>query len=401
MSLAEPKSSALDTAIDTGTGYGRKHARFNVDWTLVGPGTKMGELLRRYWHPVGLSSHATDTPREVRVLGEDLILFRDKTGRPGLVHNRCAHRGTTLYYGKVEERGIRCCYHGWLFDVEGRCLEQPCEPEGGRHRDRVRQPWYPVREQYGLIFAYMGPPERKPVLPRYRCLEELEEGEFLETNDTSIGGGGPTTIPCNWFQHYDNLPDVFHVYVLHTTFSGVQFVSDMGILPEVSWHLTDKGVKTVSVRKLEDGRIFRRISEAVLPTLRVIPNPKVGRYGSVESIGWVLPIDDTSFRIYTSARVREPGELARSRSRLNGKLWEELTEEEHRRFPGDYEAMVGQGPITLHDEEHLTTTDTGIVMLRRFFQRQLDAVAAGRDPAGVVFDESKAMVDFEAGNYLE
>jgi phenylpropionate dioxygenase-like ring-hydroxylating dioxygenase large terminal subunit len=397
MSLAEPKPAALDT----GTGYGRKPSGFNADWTLVGAGTKMGELLRRYWHPVGLSSHATDTPRQVRVLGEDLILFRDKTGRPGLVHNRCAHRGTTLYYGRVEERGIRCCYHGWLFDVEGRCLEQACEPDGGRHRDRVRQPWYPVREQYGLIFAYMGPPERKPVLPRYRCLEELDEGELLETNDTSIGGGGPTIIPCNWFQHYDNLPDTFHVYVLHTTFSGVQFVSDMGILPEVSWHLTDKGVKTVSVRRLEDGRIFRRISEAVLPTLRVIPNPKVGRYGRVESIGWVLPIDDTSFRIYTTARVREPGELSRMRSRLNGKLWEELTEEEHRRFPGDYEAMVGQGPITLHDEEHLTTTDTGIVMLRRFFQRQLDALAAGRDPVGVVFDESKAMVDFEAGNYLE
>jgi phenylpropionate dioxygenase-like ring-hydroxylating dioxygenase large terminal subunit len=397
MSLAEPKP----TTPDAGTGYGRKPAGFNADWTLVGLGTKMGELLRRYWHPVGLSSHATDTPRQVRVLGEDLILFRDKAGRPGLVHNRCAHRGTTLYYGRVEERGIRCCYHGWLFDVEGRCLEQPCEPEGGRHRDRVRQPWYPVREQYGLIFTYMGPPERKPVLPRYRCLEELEEGEFLETNDTSIGGGGPTIIPCNWFQHYDNLPDTFHVQVLHTTFSGVQFVEAMGIMPEVSWHLTDKGVKTVSVRKLEDGRTFRRVSEAVLPTLRVIPNPKVGRYGRVESIGWVLPIDDTNFRIYTAARVREPGELSRMRSRLNGKLWEELTEEEHRRFPGDYEAMVGQGPITLHDEEHLATTDTGIVMLRRFFQRQLDAVAAGRDPVGVVFDESEALVDFEAGNYLE
>jgi phenylpropionate dioxygenase-like ring-hydroxylating dioxygenase large terminal subunit len=290
---------------------------------------------------------------------------------------------------------------GWLFDVEGHCVEQPCEPEGGRHRDRVRQPWYPVREQYGLIFAYMGPPERKPVLPRYRCLEELDEGEFLETNDTSIGGGGPTIVPCNWFQHYDNLPDTFHVYVLHTTFSGVQFVSDMGILPEVSWHLTDKGVKTTSIRKLEDGRTFRRVSEAVLPTLRVIPNPKVGRYGRVESIGWVLPIDDTSFRIYTAARVSEAGELARSRSRLNGKLWEELTEEEHRRFPGDYEAMVGQGPITLHDEERLAQTDIGVVMLRRFFQRQLDAVAGGRDPVGVVFDESKAMVEFEAGNYLE
>ena len=401
MALAETKTDGNVRAdIDTGTGYGRKPAGFKADWTLVGPGTKMGELLRRYWHPIGLVSHATDTPRALRVLGEDLILFRDKTGRPGLVHNRCAHRGTTLYYGKVEERGIRCCYHGWLFDVEGHCVEQPCEPGMGQ-RNRVRQPWYPLREQYGLIFAYMGPPERKPVLPRYRCLEELEEGEMLETNDTSIGGGGPTIIPCNWFQHYDNLPDTFHVNILHTTFSGVQFVEAMGIMPEVTWHQTDKGVKTVSIRKLEDGRTFRRVSEAVLPTLRVIPNPRVGRYGRVESIGWVLPIDDTSFRIYTAARVNQPGDLSRMRSRLNGKLWEELTEEEHQKFPGDYEAQVGQGPITLHDEEHLARSDTGIVLLRRFFQRQLDAVAAGRDPAGVTFDESQAMVDFEAGNFID
>ena len=92
-----------------------------------------------------MSTHATDTPRQVRALGEDLILFRDGAGRAGLVHARCCHRGTTLYYGKVEERGIRCCYHGWLFDAEGHCLEQPCEPEGGLFRDKVRQPWYPVR----------------------------------------------------------------------------------------------------------------------------------------------------------------------------------------------------------------------------------------------------------------
>ena len=386
--------------MDTGTAYGRAAPTYRPELTEVGPGSPCGEFLRRYWHPIGLASHATDTPRALRVLGEDLILFRDKTGRPGLVHNRCAHRGTTLYYGKVEERGIRCCYHGWLFDVEGHCLEQPCEPGMGQ-RNRVRQPWYPLKEQYGLIFAYMGPPERKPVLPRYRCLEELEDGEFVDTNDTSIGGGGPTIIPCNWFQHYDNLPDTFHVNILHTTFSGVQFVEAMGIMPEVTWYQTDKGVKTVSIRKLEDGRTFRRVSEAVLPTLRVIPNPRVGRYGRVESIGWVLPIDDTSFRVYTAARVREKGELGRSRSRLNGKLWEELTEEEHQKFPGDYEAQVGQGPITLHDEEHLARTDTGVVLLRRFFQRQLDAVAAGRDPAGVFFDESQAMVDFEAGNFLE
>ena len=96
-----------------------------------------------------------------RALGEDLIQFPDRLGRVGLLHARCCHRGTTLYYGKVEEDGIRCCYHGWKFDTEGRCLEQPCEPDGGQFRDKVRQPWYPVAERYGLIFAYMGPSEKK------------------------------------------------------------------------------------------------------------------------------------------------------------------------------------------------------------------------------------------------
>jgi phenylpropionate dioxygenase-like ring-hydroxylating dioxygenase large terminal subunit len=123
--MAPTSRDAAERQLDVGTGFGRPPSTYIKSLTEVGPGTPMGNLLRRYWHPVGLASHATETPREVRVLGEDLILFRDKTGRPGLVQARCAHRGTTLYYGKVEERGIRCCYHGWLFDVEGRCLEQP------------------------------------------------------------------------------------------------------------------------------------------------------------------------------------------------------------------------------------------------------------------------------------
>jgi nitrite reductase/ring-hydroxylating ferredoxin subunit len=387
--------------VDRGTAYGRPAPTHRKELTEVGPGTPMGELLRRYWHPVGLSCDANDTPRQVRVLGEDLILFRDKAGRPGLVYPHCAHRGSSLYYGKVEERGIRCCYHGWLFDVQGRCVEQPCEPEGGRARDKVRQPWYPVQELYGLVWAYMGPPDRKPVLPRYDCLETLEEGEFLETNANSIGGGGPQIIPCNWLQHYENLVDPFHVVVLHSSFSGTQFVEQMAVMPQVTWELQPQSVRTVSVRQMPDGRTFRRISEAGLPTLRVIPSPRVGRYGRVESIGWVLPIDDHHFRIYVVGRVTQPGELARMRSRLNGKLWEELTEEEHRQFPGDYEAMVSQGAIAKHSEEHLATTDRGIVMLRRFLQQQLEVVAAGGDPAGVSFDPEAAPVVFTAGNFLE
>jgi nitrite reductase/ring-hydroxylating ferredoxin subunit len=386
--------------VDAGTGYGRDRPTYSRELTEVGPGTPMGELLRRYWHPIGLSGAAGPTPAAVRVLGEDLVLFRDGEGRPGLVVARCAHRGTTLYYGRVEARGIRCCYHGWLFDGHGHCLEQPCEPGGGTQRERMRQPWYPVQERYGLIFAYLGPPERKPALPRWEPLEAFEEGEFLETDANSIGGGGPVVIPCNWLQHYENLMDSLHVPILHGAFSGVQFTEVMGLMPEVAWEFSDKGVKAISRRRLPDGRLFHRISEAVLPTLRVIPNPRVEGYGRVETIGWVLPIDDTSFRIFTAGRVRSAGDIARVRSRLNGKLWEDLTEAEHQRFPGDYEAQVGQGAIALHSEEHLVSSDRGVSMVRRILRRQLEALAEGRDPIGVAFDEDAPPTRLEAGNFL-
>jgi phenylpropionate dioxygenase-like ring-hydroxylating dioxygenase large terminal subunit len=385
---------------DEGTGYDMRPASFKSDLVRVGRGTPMGELLRRYWHPVGLASDANGTPRRIRTLGEDLILFRDGAGRPGLVHARCCHRGTTLYYGKVEECGIRCCYHGWMFDTQGRCLEQPCEPEGGVFRDKVRQPWYPVEERYGLIFAYMGPAERKPVLPRYECLEVLDEGEFIEADGSSLGGGGPPIIPCNWLQHYENVVDPFHVPVLHGSFSGAQFTRAMAAMPQVTFEMSARGVTVRSKRRMDDGKTLYRVTEAALPTLRVVPNPRVARFARVESIGWVLPIDDTSFRVYVAGRSRKPGDLGRMRSKFDGKFWWDMTEEEHRRHPGDYEAQVGQGSITIHSEEHFGQSDRGVLMIRRMLQEQLEAVAAGRDPVGVSFDSAAPPVAFEAGNYI-
>ena len=383
-----------------GSAYNLPPPSHDAEVTEVRRGTPMGELLRRYWHPVGLAADAGDTPRRVRALGEDLILFRDGAGRPGLLHARCCHRGTTLYYGRVEPAGIRCCYHGWLFDAAGHCLDQPCEPDGGRQRARIRQPWYPVQERYGLVFAYMGPPERKPVLPRYECLEVMDDGEFLEADDTSLGGGGPAIIPCNWVQHFENVVDPLHVPILHGAFSGAQFTAAMAAMPQVQFEATDTAVKVRSQRPSEDGRVFHRVTEAVLPTLRVVPNPRVAQFARVESIGWVLPIDDTSFRIYVVGRVREAGDIGRMRSKFREKFWWELTEAEHRALPGDYEAQVGQGPITLHTEEHLASSDRGIAMLRRLLRRQVRAVAEGRDPAGVNFDPDAAPVVFEAGNYV-
>jgi phenylpropionate dioxygenase-like ring-hydroxylating dioxygenase large terminal subunit len=377
-----------------------KPPSYRAELTEVGRDKPMGELLRRYWHPIGLAADASDTPRQVRALGEDLVLFRDRQGRPGLLHARCCHRGTTLYYGKVEDDGIRCCYHGWKFDAAGHCLDQPCEPDGGTFKDKVRQPWYPLEERYGLIFAYMGPPEKKPVLPRYDALETMDEGEFLEADDSSIGGGGPAIILCNWLQHFENVVDPFHVPVLHGSFSGAQFTNMMASMPEVTFERSERGVTVRSVRKQDDGKVFYRVTEAVFPTLRVVPNPRVAQFARVESIGWVLPIDDTSFRIYVAGRVKQSGDIGRMRSKFNGKFWWDMTEEEHRAYPGDYEAQVGQGPITLHSEEHFGQSDRGVLMVRRMLRDQLDRLQAGDDPVGVDFDPAAAPIMFEAGNYI-
>jgi hypothetical protein len=152
---------------------------------------------------------------------------------------------------------------------------------------------------------------------------------------------------------------------------------------------------------MPDGQKFRRQTEAVLPTLRVVPSPRVGGYRRAESIGWVLPMDDTHFRIYVAGRVTEAGQMSTMKATFNGKHWSELSAAEHQQFPGDYEAQVSQGSITLHSEEHLTSTDRGVALLRRAFEKQLEAIEAGRDPVGAAFDEAAARVRLEAGNFLD
>ncbi len=385
---------------DTGTGYDLRPGSTDRNLIETSFGTPMGELLRRYWHPIGVAADASATPRALRILGEDLVLFRDGSGAPGLLYERCAHRGTTLYYGKVEERGIRCCYHGWLFDRNGHCLEQPCEPNLGRARGAVRQPWYPLEERYGLIFAYFGPPDRKPVLPRYDLLESLADGETIVADDTSIGTGGDVIAPWNWMQQVDNFLDPYHVPVLHGTFSGAQFAELLASMPDVRFEQTGAGAIAEAVRPLDGGKKLRRVTEFVFPTLRIVPDPNIPRYGPGESVGWVVPIDDTHFRTYHAIRV--DGSAARTRgTRHNGKRWADLTPEERRAQPGDWEAQSGQGEITKHGEEHLAASDRGLAIMRRMFRRGLEAVKNGGDPPGVAFDESAALVRLRAGNFLE
>jgi hypothetical protein len=174
----------------------------------------------------------------------------------------------------------------------------------------------------------------------------------------------------------------------------------MASMPEVKFEMSPRGVTVRSIRHQDDGMVFYRVTEAALPTLRVVPNPRVAQFARVESIGWTLPIDDTSFRIYVAGRVKNTGDIGRMRSKFNGKFWWDMSEQEHQQFPGDYEAQTGQGEVTLHSEEHFGQSDRGILLIRRMLSDQLEAVAAGRDPIGVCFEPNAALVEFEAGNFI-
>ncbi|MFN8058978.1 MAG: aromatic ring-hydroxylating dioxygenase subunit alpha [Vicinamibacterales bacterium] len=385
------------------TGYGRPTPAPDLRPTATGPGTPAGELLRRYWQPVALSVNVGNLPVPARVLGEDLILFRDGAGRVGLVDQHCCHRGTSLYYGKVEADGIRCCYHGWLFDVEGRCVDQPCEPHDSTFAAKVRQPWYPCREYHGLVFAYLGPPESQPAFPRY---DFIEDGEGMVVADgTSYGLGGGEVLDCNWLQLYENVMDPFHVMVLHNRFSGEQFTPAFALRPDVTWAFTDLGMCSTQDRRLDDGRLFRRVTEVLVPNIRIVSS--VGAGGAREGfrraghIGWILPIDDTHSRMYSLLRVAvEDGRpVMPPRARHNGKLWAELTEAEHQVMPGDKEAVVSQRPIAVRALDRLGASDRGVIMLRQMLERELSALEAGR-AVTLLSPEASAIVTTRAGNYI-
>ena len=383
--------------------YGRPAGTYDREITETGPGTPCGEFMRRYWQPVAVSKDVTSRPQHLRILNEDLVLFRDGKGRPGLLAPRCAHRGASLYYGKVDENGIRCCYHGWQFDVEGRCLDQPCEPNGGTHRDRVRQPWYPLEERYGLVFAYMGPPNKKPVLPRWDALEDPAPDETIFATDSSFSVGGDDSvklIPWNWLQDWENSTDPWHVYILHTSFSGSQFAPEMAARPQVDWHYTPLGLKYVAYRKLPDGRELDRVSPLLFPNIISTPDVELAP-GPTTTIGWVVPVDDTHHRRFHSMKVPNnlKGRPRQMYTEKRPKPWLEMAEQDRQDYPSDWEAQGSQGAISLHSEEHLTTSDKGIAMLRRLLRQQIRLVQDGGDPIGVIFEPSKALCRTEGGNF--
>ena len=387
-----------------GRAYGRAIGQPDPSLVQVGAGTLMGEYLRRFWHPVALSSAVTDRPRKIRILGEDLVIFRDGKGRVGLLYPHCMHRGTSLYYGRVEDEGIRCCYHGWLFRVDGECLEQPCEPDGGQRREVARQPWYPTQEKYGLVFAYMGPPDKQPLMPRFSHMETLAEGEFYEVDNSGFGGyadaNAPSIVPCNWLQDFENVMDPYHVQVLHSTFSGVQFSEKFISMPKVEWSYTDHGVIYHAHRDLENGGKLTRVNSVYMPNISAVPRVDASE-GQAPGLGWYVPVDDHSHTTFWVSKVTEQtkGRLYRGLAMHNGKYWSELTEEEHQRYPGDAEAQISQGSQPRHGEWHLAMSDRGVSMVQRMLKAEVQKVHQGESPIGVTFDEDAPAIPVRSGNY--
>lgn len=388
-------------SIDTGTAYGMKPPTYKANLVETGAGTPMGELLRRYWQPCFPSSQLTsDRPRRVRVLGEDLILFRDKQGRAGLMHEHCCHRGASLFYGRVEEDGIRCCYHGWKFDTQGHCLVQPAEADGGRTRHKFRQPWYSVEERYGLVYAYMGPPDKKPVLTRWKQFEDLEPDEIIEVRWWP-GYGANKKIPrydiqpldFNWLLAFEQPMDGVHLPWLHfhhsgDQFTGVKLTAESGELPpyaridgiagEVVAERTTLGVSQGFPMPGPDGRLWFGRNEAIVPNIAVIP-------GFIDMM-YIVPMDDSHCLSFMLWRSKKGQQRALITEWHDGKTWDEMTEEEHQLSPGDYEAQSSIGVVPAHSREHLSPGDTAVIMLRRRLEEAIDDVAAGRDPVRVTFD---------------
>lgn len=367
-------------------GYHRHStATEDPELTHVGPGTPCGEYFRRFWHPIAMAAQVKDVPLAIRVLGEDLVLFRDLSKRWGLLHKHCSHRRTSLEYGIVAERGIRCCYHGWLFDIDGKILETPGEPATSRIRENLCHGAYPVREVDGLVFAYMGPPEKMPDFP------------VLDTMGQPGNEMLPYALdyPCNWLQVAENPMDPWHSVFLHTRVTRAHFNPAWGAFPVVEWHPMDDrlGIYLTNTRRWNE-YIWVRTAENMFPAIAQPPDiyqdatqekffPRVG------ITKWTVPVDDRSCKIvgwrHFNPSLDEHGKGDRSKVGLNvidflGQTGAERSYEEGQRIPSDYEAQVGQGEITVHAEETLGSTDTGVAMLRRGLRRAIRAVAAGEDP---------------------
>ena len=391
-----------------GSGYGRISQAPLEDTALthVEAGTPMGELMRRYWQPVALSAELTDLPKRVCILAEDLVVFRDKQGRVGVLGVHCSHRGTSLEYGRIEQQGLRCCYHGWLYDTEGHCLDQPGEPPQSVFKAEIRHPWYPVEERHGLVFAYMGPPDKKPLLPYFEILEG-EGTEVIAYRNNSRG----VIAECNWLQIQENAMDPVHTYFLHAYNAELHFTDAYDALPEYDFAETPSSVYYRRAVELPNSNTFIRFQELVVPNLRAGAPAHVASDKPIAEgacfIGWWVPVDSTHSIGFHAEALPAVGREARAAAIAatppgvsSSTIPARQSYEDTQRNPDDREASVSQRPIAIHALEHVGKSDTGIVMWRRLLKRAIKAMENGQDPPGLVRDPARRVVKVASANFI-
>ena len=380
-----------------GSGYGRNAIVPDEDTLLthVDFGTPMGELMRRYWQPVCMSSELTELPKRLGILGEELVAFRDKSGRVGVLGAHCIHRGTSLEYGRIEDNGIRCCYHGWLYDREGHCLDQPGEPDESQYKNEVRQPWYPAEEYRGLVFAYMGPPDKKPLLPRYDILED-EDAEYLTYRNFSRG----EIAACNWLQLQENAADPVHTYILHGWNPGLFEFSDvMAVRPTFDYVHSKTHVSYVRTSDLETGLRLIRTSTIFVPTARSVPPTEVSgtdperETERARMVGWWVPVDNENTVGFHVERIDRTKKIFQPAHETVIRDYEET-----QRTPDDWEAQISQRAIARHALEHLASSDRGVVLFRRRLHEAIAAIERGEDPPGVSRDPVGRMIEVPSRN---
>jgi nitrite reductase/ring-hydroxylating ferredoxin subunit len=382
--------------------YGFQVPEADMSLALVGPGDPMGELMRRYWQPLCLSDELGALPSRVRILCEDLVVFRDAAGRVGCLELHCAHRGTSLEYGRIEEDGIRCCYHGWLYDAEGHCIEMPAEAPAMVAKMDVWQPAYPVLEFGGAVFVYMGPPELQPLFPMYDIIDVAGRGDVVLRairlwEDHSVG----FVRDCNWLQAFENLVDAHHLVQLHAANSGDQFGSSVTApgAPDIGFEETSLGVRYRMIRDLPGGNRLERYGEACLPNIMLIPSihepgtePKYRERAT--ELSYCVPVDNQT--ICAISLVAWP-----ARDGVPLEDWKPGTDtitpirpgnlrdrpyEDKQRHPDDMEAQESQRRIAVHGLEHLAMSDAGVALLRNQFRAALAAMERGEDPPNIQRD---------------
>lgn len=360
----------------------------NERLTRVGPGTPAGELLRRYWHPVAIAADLTpDNPTKfVRILGEDLVLFRTPSDQVGLLHDRCAHRGVSLSYGRVEERGIACAYHGWLYDIQGNCLATPAEPADSKFCLTVKQKAYPVKKLAGLYWAYLGPLPA-PEIPKYDVWARTDGWHWLRALPQ---------LDCNWLQAMENSVDTAHLHILHQ-----ELVTD-GFKVESTTRGTIDNLVHYEVKEFDYGLLKQRVFRDGKVEEHPLLFPTVLRQANRTQIR--VPIDDTHTWIVYVHFVPDAVEPRLDKDEVQVNYRRPFKNPLGVRHPfakfrlddvdaQDFMAWETQGPILDRTRERLAVSDHGVVVYRAMLKREIDKVEQGLEPMNVFRDADGPIID--------